>query len=346
MKKSLSLALVLVMVLSILAPAIANASRTSEAKAEELFNKSVGYFEPLKALDESEVKAFVTKEVFSKLVYDFFVQEINKHDELAAKLGDGTQLKANIDQLITDENISILLSELKTGEAVESLAILGEFITSVEELFEEDWDVVIDDGFKTEAKNIIANISGAIEETVDTKISDIENHWAKDEIQAMIALGIVNGYPDGTFQPNGKITRAEFAKTVATALELENEVYTGGFSDVVAGQWHADHIATLVENELVAGYPDGTFNPNGVITRNEIATILSKVLKLEISQEEQATLLSNFKDMALIPNWAKAAVAQVAKAELMKGDTDNNFNPANNATRAEAVTVIYRLINK
>lgn len=342
MKKVVSLLLIFIMVLSILLPVLSIAARTTEEKAEELFNKGSGFFGGIKDLDENEIKSFVTKDELSSLLYDFFVLEVNKREDLAPKIGDGKQLKTYIDELITDENISILLRELKSGKAVKSLPVIEKFINNVEGLFAENWDIIVDDNIKESARSVIANFGESIETTVESQFKDIEKHWAKDEIQAIIAMGIVNGYPDGTFRPNNKISRAEFSKMIVTALQLKSTDYVGGFSDVKMGEWYANNIATMVKNEFALGYPDGTFAPNGNITRNEISIILSKVLKLEVSEEEKI-LLINFKDMELIPDWTKPSVAEVVKAELMKGDTDYNFNPSNNATRAEAATVIYRL---
>ena len=354
MKKTLALSLALIMVLSVLAPIKANAEevpeeisvRTPEEKAEELFNKSVQYFEPFKEFDESEITEFVTPEVFSSLFYDFFVEEINKYEDLSAKLGDGSELKASIDALVTEDNVSTLLKELKTGEAVESLTILGSFISSVEELFEEDWDNIVDDEFRKSAREIVKEVAETVEATLETQLTDIENHWAKDEIQALIGLGIVDGYLDGTFKPDNKISRAEFSKMIVVALELEMEVYDGGFTDVSMDKWHANYVATMVKHGLASGYTDGTFGPDGNIIRNEMAAILARVLNEEVSPEEQEALLSSYEDRADIPEWAEDAVEEVAKAELMKGDTNNNFNGSNTATRAEAAVVIYRLINR
>ncbi len=346
MKKTLSLALVLVMLLSILAPVIANAQTDSEARAQELFNKAVVKFEPYKSLTVDEIKGFATQDVFTTLIYEIFKEEIKKHEELADKLGDGTELKAKIKELMTDDNITILLNEIKDGKAVESIAIIEKSIKSIEVLFDEKWENILNDDIKNSAKDIIDKVTDAVEPTIENQFTDIDNHWAKEDIMAMAKLGIVNGYPNGTFLPNGNITRAEFSKMIVSALDLETEIYLGGHSDVLVGDWHANHIATMVKNELAAGYPNGTFNPNGNITRNEMAMILAKVLKLEVNADTQEVILSIFKDMKLIPDWARNSVAQVVSAELMKGDTDSNFNPSNTATRAEAATVIFRLINK
>lgn len=344
MKKTLSIVLVLVMIFSIFIPIYVNAVRTEQSKTEELFNKSVVVFQPFNTLDENKIKEFVTKDMLSKIVYDLFIEGIKKNDELNTKLGDGKQLKEIIARFITDDNVSVVLSELKANKPIKSTLILGEYIKNVEKLFDKDWDYIVNDDFRKSTQSIISMLSGSIEKTEEIKITDIETYWGKDEIQAMIGLGVVNGYPDKTFRPNASITRAEFAKIIVTALKLENVIYKGGFSDISIGQWYANNVATMVKNELALGYPDGTFNPNGDITRNEMAAILSKVLKLELSEEEQAVLISTLEDLKLIPDWAKVSVAAVIKAELVKVGTDNNYNPLNKATRGEAASAIYRLI--
>ena len=344
MKKTTSLLLVLLILLSTLSPTKVDAARTSETKAEELFNKSVIYFEPINKLNENEIKSFVTKELLSKVGYDFFVQQIMKREDLANKLGKGIELKEHIDRLITDENISLFLKDLKIGKDHNSITIIEEFINKLEKLFDKDWDDIIDNNFKNSARILITQISESIDKESEKQFEDIKSHWGKEHIQAMIDLKILNGFPDKTFKPDNNVTRAEFSKMIVTALKLKNINYTGDISDVPVDQWHSNYISTMIQNKLALGYPNGTFNPNGNITRNEISVIISKVLKLKVNEEEQHVLLSNFNDSVSIPDWAKTSIVDVAKTEIMKGDTSNNFNPLNNATRAEAATVILRLL--
>lgn len=343
MKRVVSVILVLVMVLAIMAPIVSNAETVKE---EVLFNKLAEYFAPYKNLDMGLVEEFMTEEVFVELAYELFYNEALTYDNLKEKLGDGSGLKSIIKDLITKENTLTILKELQAGVAKDSLPILKNYIEAVETYFEEDWDKIVDADLRASAKEILYKLVLEVEENVVVSIKDIEKHWAKDKIEALVKLGIIKGYPDGTFRPEEKISRAEFAALIVSALKLDLATYSGGFSDVKASDWHAKYVATMVANKYVSGYPDGSFKPEGKINRMEMATMLSNIIEVEFTAEEKTTLLKGFVDADGIQDWAKDAVAEVVKAKLMVGDNLGKFNPTGNATRAEAATVIYNLINR
>ncbi|WP_416198761.1 MAG: hypothetical protein ACFWUA_03355 [Sporanaerobacter sp.] len=171
---------------------------------------------------------------------------------------------------------------------------------------------------------------------------DIAKHWSKDYVESMIAKNIVDGYSDGTFKPEGKITRAEFVKMVVCALNEDLIEYNEGFKDVKANDWHADYIATAKALGLIDGYADGSFRPNATIKRAEMAAILGKVVDIEIDEKDIDKASSLFTDFADIEEWAKESVAKVSKAGLMNG-TDGKFYANKDTTRAEAATTVYRL---
>lgn len=175
--------------------------------------------------------------------------------------------------------------------------------------------------------------------------TDLKDHWSKLYVESMAAKNVISGYGDETFRPNGEITRAEFAKMIVNALELDLVKYDGMFSDVKLSDWHAEYIATMVKLGFAGGYGDNTFKPNSKITRAEMAKMLSNGLDIEVKSTEKNILLNQFKDEAKIQDWAKDAIAKIVKAEIMVGD-NGNFNPINTATRAQAATSIYRLYNK
>ena len=101
--------------------------------------------------------------------------------------------------------------------------------------------------------------------------------WYNNAVSTLQNMGVIGGYPDGTFRPNATITRAEFV-TIATRFFSYTARYEGIFTDVSASMWCADDIQAGVELGLVGGYPDGTFDPNGAITRAEACAIVNRVL--------------------------------------------------------------------
>jgi len=101
--------------------------------------------------------------------------------------------------------------------------------------------------------------------------------WYNTAISTMAALGIVNGYPDGSFRPNSTITRAEFA-TIAARFACNANATGAAFTDI-AGHWAADYILIAANNGWVQGYEDGTFRPNRPITRAEAISLTNRVLQ-------------------------------------------------------------------
>ncbi len=178
-------------------------------------------------------------------------------------------------------------------------------------------------------------VLAAAKQEVNTPVSlnDIAGHWAKDNISELVVLGAINGYPDGNFKPNNKISRAEFASILVNAFK---PTASGGkiFTDT-AGHWAKDAIATAAAAGIVNGYDADTFGPNDPITREQMAAMIVSAAKLS-----PATGELQFTDNGSISEWAKAAMATAVKNGIINGYPNNTVLPKGNATRAEAVTVI------
>ncbi len=114
--------------------------------------------------------------------------------------------------------------------------------------------------------------------STDNSFTDVKAaDWFNNAISTMENGGIINGYPDGSFNPNGKITRAEFA-AMAIRFFQDAKVGPSRFSDTI-GHWAEEAINKALEQGLITGYPDGTFRPDQPITRAEAMTIVNRVLK-------------------------------------------------------------------
>lgn len=152
----------------------------------------------------------------------------------------------------------------------------------------------------------------------------------------------VIGYPDGTVHPNGQITRAEVA-TIFFRL-LRDEVRDGAFttsnsySDVAYGKWYNNPISTMSALGIITGYPDGTFKPNKPITRAEFAAIAARF------DETQSGKSATFSDV--IGHWAAKEIGIAYYNEWIKGYPDGTFKPDQNITRAEAMTLINRVLER
>jgi serine protease Do len=98
-----------------------------------------------------------------------------------------------------------------------------------------------------------------------------------NEITTAVDLGIVDGKSDGSFDPNGKLTRAQMAKIFANAYNLSG-TYSKGFTDVKEGHWSYEYIHALAANEVTQGYPDGSFRPNDPITRLHFSLFMARYI--------------------------------------------------------------------
>jgi hypothetical protein len=173
---------------------------------------------------------------------------------------------------------------------------------------------------------------------VQPVLTDISGHWAETAISALVATGAIEGYPDKTFKPQQTITRAEFATVLVKAFKLD--AAPGKVFDDTASHWAKDLIAAAYAAGIIEGYDAKRFGPDDLITREQMAVMIVKASKLQ-----QASGQLSFKDSGSVSAWAYGWVMSAVNNQLMQGYSDNTFRPQNNATRAEAVTVIYNALN-
>jgi hypothetical protein len=180
-------------------------------------------------------------------------------------------------------------------------------------------------------------------ETTQTQstFTDIDTHWAKKWIEAAVKLGFVSGYEDGTFKPDRTITRAEFSKLMNSALHTEKEA-TLSFTDVGNKDWFYKEIKKSVASGFFSGYENNTFRPNNPIKREEVAKVVSSAITIGEADGEGATFLS---DYISIQEWAKSSVNAVYNKGYILGYPEGVYRPEKALTRAEAVKIIYEIID-
>ncbi|GAQ24580.1 S-layer homology domain-containing protein [Tepidanaerobacter syntrophicus] len=175
--------------------------------------------------------------------------------------------------------------------------------------------------------------------------ADIKYHWAKGYVESMAAKQIVNGKAENIFAPDDDMTRAEFAKIIVNAMELDLNKYSGSFEDVKAGDWFADYVQTAFDNKLIEGKVAGkVFDPNGKITREEMMTIIGRAIGKEGAADAD-TILKSFKDGDKVSSYAKEYVSLLIEEKLVNGYPDGTLKPANSITRAEAAKIVYGFYN-
>ncbi|MBP1988681.1 DUF4838 domain-containing protein [Paenibacillus eucommiae] len=174
-----------------------------------------------------------------------------------------------------------------------------------------------------------------------SQFPDIDGHWAEQAIQEWTASGRIQGYPDGTFQPDRTIGRSEAIVLINRSLGF-NDPAPIDFSDLSVANWEYDDVAKAVKAKYVVGYADGTIRANLQISRQEAAIIINRLLGWDEPKETSAA--NGFTDANMIPQWSKGAVAAVAAANIMSGYQDGSFRPESFITRAELVVTLDRVL--
>lgn len=178
------------------------------------------------------------------------------------------------------------------------------------------------------------------------RFNDMAGQWSEADVLKLASLGVSKGYDDGGYHPGDTITRAQFTNLMAIAAGLSpvaDPTLTFGDADKIPA-WSRGYVAAGVAAGLIAGNPDNTFRPDDPITRAQMAKLLAGVLKLKGKLPTAAA--PSFSDGDQIPGWAKEGIGQAAASGLVKGNPDGSFAPDRTANRAEAATMISRLMDR
>ena len=150
------------------------------------------------------------------------------------------------------------------------------------------------------------------------------------------------GYEDNTFKPNSNITRAESATMIYRLLNANRRdavfTTTNSFSDVTASKWYNKAVSSMAKGGYVNGYPDGTFGGEKNITRAEFVTLLVNFFGTK-------DVSCNFNDVKT-SHWAYKYIATATSYGWLSGYEDGSFRPDRAITRAEAVAVINRVLER
>jgi hypothetical protein len=155
-----------------------------------------------------------------------------------------------------------------------------------------------------------------------------------EAISALAGQDILRGKGDGTFDPGGVLTRAQFASIVTRAAGLEGSD-ARPFPDVTGGP-HADAIAAAADAELILGYPDGSFRPNAPILRDQVAVLLYRWLRPPAADRPA------FSDLHLTTH--AAAINALAEAGVVEGRADRTFAPRSLVRRDQTASMVYRAL--
>lgn len=178
--------------------------------------------------------------------------------------------------------------------------------------------------------------------------TDLESHWSEPAVAYLNSLGIINGYPDGTFKPNNYITRGDMAVISERAISnLNHKLSTSNkvkFEDVKENQYYYNSIQKLVSTQLFNGYPDGTFKPDNFITREESFVVIGKFIDKYCSNLPTKNNTVKYKDYNDVAEWARPYLDKLNKYGIVNGDTNGKVNPKDKVTRAEICQMLYNIL--
>ena len=162
--------------------------------------------------------------------------------------------------------------------------------------------------------------------------------WAKDAINNLYDKGIVNGVSKSAYNPSGDVKREEFVKMIDTLYSSDSTV--SSFADVNQNEWYASYINKAVAAGIIKGMNENTFGLGQGVTREDMAVMIVRALKLETNITGET-----FLDDSSIADYAKEAVYTLRSKGIISGTGNGNYEPKRVMTRAEAAVLINNILN-
>ena len=186
-----------------------------------------------------------------------------------------------------------------------------------------------------------------VDPTPEATFTDVsETAWYKNSVDYAVEHGLMNGTGSNTFEPESTMTRAMLV-TVLWRYANAPKPGANPFTDVPNGKWYTDAVAWAAENGVVNGVGDGKFEPDGSVTREQMATILYRYAQKVGIDTSKHTELSAFPDANRVSAYARAPMQWIVAEGVIGGSRENGqdwLNPQGNATRAEVATILMRFI--
>lgn len=255
---------------------------------------------------------------------------------------DYLQLKSPNDKITTyDEAVNIKGSVFNLDQ-ISSVTINGQPVDFLSGSFEATYPLAL--GKNKFVIKVLKNsqelASGVIRVLRLVSFKDVsEKYWAKEPIETLATMGIIGGYPDGTFRPDKSINRAELTTLLVKAKPSGTpEAVDTKFSDVKKKHWASYYINVGVDESMVTGYPDDTFKPSKSLNRAEGVTILSRFAGLQIPD----TILEGPYTDVPGRHWAAKSITAARSAGMLIFLTDKPFQPNKDLSRAEAAEILSR----
>lgn len=185
----------------------------------------------------------------------------------------------------------------------------------------------------------------AVYTNVNFKDINALSSLTSDSIRAIAARGIIVGKGAEQYDPQGKLTRAEFVQMLVKLFDLADPSATSKLTDVKEGAWYYKAVASAEKLGIVQGKTDGSFGRNDVLTRQDMAALLHRALLVSgysLPQNEKA--VPAFTDEENISVYAKKEVEALKQAKVLVADANGSYGPKSPVNRAEAAVLIYNFL--
>ena len=187
---------------------------------------------------------------------------------------------------------------------------------------------------------LTASMAAGLGMTPAAAFGDTGGHWGEAAIDRWKDHGIINGYENGNFDPNGQMNRAEVAALLANLLDLRDKASLQKFTDVEADAWYADAIAKCVAAGILEGYEDNTMRPGETISREQVFVMFARAIGLEPERRSDIS----FTDSDQVSSWAAGYINALADRGVLTGMGNGALAPLQEINRASAVAMLDKAI--
>lgn len=231
-------------------------------------------------------------------------------------------------------NLTFELDSIKEELSANETYVVSRFNEST-----ETWELV--SGFYDPVSNTISvsrlHLSKYTVMKTEKNFTNIEDSWAKNEIATLRSNGVIKEVE--LFRPDDAISREEFASWITTAYGLDAETLSSEFSDIDENNEYFDEISIAFEHGIISGYPDGTFDPKGDITKEEMASMIASAMdSYEYTVDTETFNLAQYEED--LPQWAVTSVETVVENGLVE---ESYFGSADIVTKEEAASILYNV---
>ena len=201
---------------------------------------------------------------------------------------------------------------------------------------------------KTEAttSDVVENTTDTVDvDVIEDLFDDLDSKpWAKDAVNALANMGVINGTGYRTFTPDAGCKRADFVIMLVKLLGIEGTA-NDNFDDVSENKYYYNYVGLAKEAGIVNGYGDGNFGPENLCTREELMVMVANAITVVgIEFDGDTAVLDKFSDADTIADWAKPYVAFLVSNSVVNG-SNGKIDPKSNITRAEVAVIMFNLID-